>query len=246
MKKTLTISIFLFAFTLLHSQNTMFIHQKDGSKVNYTLSNIDSITFGTSSGTVIDFDGNMYAVVKICDQFWLKQNLKVTHYRNGNPIPNETGIAAWSNLTSGAYCDYENTPGNSSTYGKLYNYYSVVDSRNLCPIGWHVPSDPEWITLENCLGGINVAGAELKETGTTHWKTPNTGATNSSGFTALPGGYRNSNGEFGNISEQGYWWSTTGSSASYAYFHSLSFENKGVSRGNYSRGFGFSVRCIKD
>ena len=246
MKKILTIIIVLLEINLLYSQNTMYIHQTGGSVINYPLSSIDSITFGTSHGTVTDFDGNMYDTIIICGQIWLKQNLKVTRYRNGESIHNNTENAAWSNLTTGSYCDYENTPGNSSTYGKLYNYYTVIDSRNLCPIGWHVPSDAEWTTLENCLGGINIAGADLKETRTTHWKTPNTGATNSSGFTALPGGYRDINGDYGNISEQGYWWSTTGSSSSYAYFHSLTYDNKGVSRGNYSRSFGFSVRCVKD
>lgn len=246
MKKTLTIIFAILAANMLYSQNTMYIHQIGGSVVNYTLSNIDSITFGTSNGTVIDIDGNIYDTVMICGQTWLKQNLKVSRYNNGDSIPNDTNNTVWSNLTTGAYCDYNNIPGYSETYGKLYNYYTVVDSRNLCPIGWHEPSDAELTTLENCLGGISVAGGKLKETGTTHWKTPNTGATNSSDLTALPSSFRDINGSFGNIGEQSRWWSTTGSSSSYAYYHGLSYNSNSVSRGNLSRNFGFSVRCLKD
>lgn len=138
--------------------------------------------------TVTDYDGNVYQTVLIGDQCWMMENLKVTHYRNGDPIPHVTDGVTWGNLTSGAYCNYNNDEGNVATYGRLYNWYAVDDSRNIAPAGWHVPSDAEWQTLVDYLGGDAVAGGKMKEAGTTHWASPNTGATNESGFTALPGG----------------------------------------------------------
>lgn len=117
---------------------------------------------------VKDFDGNVYDTVVIGTQVWLVQDLKVTHYQNGDPIPNVTDGTNWSSLTSGAYCDYDNAPSNSTIYGKLYNWFTVRDSRNICPSGWHVPTDAEWETLINHLGGSEVAGCKLKEQGTEH------------------------------------------------------------------------------
>src|ERR1035437_4904310 len=127
--------------------------------------------------------------VTICTQSWMLKNLDVSTYRNGDLIPEVTDGSAWSALTAGAWCWYNNDSAtNASTYGKLYNWYAVNDPRGLAPTGWHVPSDAEWTTLSTCLGGNAVAGGAMKETGTTHWTSPNTGATNSSGFTGLPGG----------------------------------------------------------
>ena len=122
----------------------------------------------------------------------MDKNLDVDRYRNGDPIPKVTDPTAWVALTTGAYCYYNNDSATyAATYGKLYNWYAVNDPRGLAPAGWHIPSDAEWATIETCLGGASVAGGEMKETGTIHWQSPNTGATNSSGFTGLPGGYRN-------------------------------------------------------
>ena len=178
----------------------------------------------------------------------MNQNLKVTHYSNGDAIPNVTDNTAWSNLTTGAYCNYNNDPNYATTYGRLYNWYTVVDSRNLCPIGWHIPTDTEWTTLTTYLGGDSIAGGKLKEVGTTHWQSPNTAATNETGFTALPGGYHDSGGAFGGIEIDGYWWSTSENSpiihwawARYMYYE-LSFAYRDY---DYEPD-GISVRCLKD
>jgi len=137
------------------------------------------------------------------------ENLKVTRYRNGEPIPNITDNKAWTKLKKGAICDYDNKPSNSEMYGKLYNWYAMNDSRKIAPAGWHVPTDAEWTILTDYLGGEKVASAKLKATGTTHWTNPNTDATNESGFSALPGGYRNYSGTFNGVGYYGYWWSST-------------------------------------
>src|SRR5205085_6409714 len=134
--------------------------------------------------------------------------LSVSTYLNGDTIPSITDPTIWASLTTGAYCYYNNDSTTyAATYGKLYNWYAVNDPRGLAPLGWHIPSDAEWTTLENCLGGSSVAGGAMKETGITYWLSPNTSATNSSGFTGLPGGYRNpSDGSFYLISSNGIWW----------------------------------------
>ena len=246
MKNTLTLIIVLLAANMLYSQNTMYIHQTSGNVVNYPIAGIDSITFGMQQGTVTDIDGNLYDTIRICDQTWLKQNLKVTHYNNGAPIHYVTDFDMWDTLVTGAMCYYNNdSVAYKGTYGNLYNWYAV-NTGNLCPTGWHAPSDVEWTTLEDCLGGNLIAGGKLKEAGVLHWSSPNDEATNSSGFTALPGGYRDSNGAYSTIYDKGCWWSSTGSSATYAWFRSLYYTSEGVSRGNLSRTFGHSVRCLKD
>ena len=196
--------------------------------------------------TVTDYDGNVYQTVLIGDQCWMMENLKVTHYRNGDPIPHVTDGGEWDDLSTGAYCEY-NDPANVATYGRLYNWYAVDDSRNLAPEGWHVPTDAEWQTLVDYLGGASVAGGKMKEAGTTHWNPPNAGATNESGFTALPGGFRS--GDFfdamGNVA---YFWSST----EYEYDSSrvlsryLNYISSQVGlEFNYKQA-GFSVRCVRD
>jgi len=200
----------------------------------------------TDAATVKDADGNLYHTVKIGSQTWMVENLKTTHYRNGNPISNVTDSAVWSNLTTGAYCNYNNDANNSTTYGRLYNWYAVNDSRSIAPTGWHVPTDDEWTTLTNYLGGIVVTGGKMKEAGYTHWKSPNTGATNETDFTALPGGYRHGDGAFNDISYDGNWWSSTESSTDIAWDRGMSFDNSYVFRDCSSMTFGFSVRCVKD
>ncbi len=195
---------------------------------------------------VTDIDGNVYHTVRIGTQVWMVENLKTTKYRDGTSIPNITDNTAWSNLTTGAYCDYNNGPSNSATYGRLYNWYAATDARGICPTGWHVPSDAEWTTLVNYFGGDSVAGGKLKEAGTTHWASPNTGATNESGFTAFPGGYRQSNGSFDDIGIVGYWWSATGTDAATAWYRFMGCGNSDVGRNNYGKTGGFSVRCVRD
>lgn len=193
--------------------------------------------------------GGTQTEVTICSQTWMVKNLDVSTYRNGNPIPQVTDPVAWAALTTGAWCYYNNDPATGAIYGKLYNWYAVNDPRGLAPAGWHIPTDPEWTTLSNCLGGDFVAGGKMKETGNTHWQGLNTGATNSSGFTGLPGGSRDATGTFFfYLGDYGYWWSATASSTNppLAWSRSLYSLSAAIYRDNYGKKFGFSVRCVKD
>jgi uncharacterized protein (TIGR02145 family) len=196
--------------------------------------------------TVVDIDGNVYHIVAIGTQDWLVENLKVTHYRNGDAIPNVTIDTLWEKLTTGAYCDYNNTPGNSATYGRLYNWYAVNDNRKIAPTGWHVPTDAEWTILTTFLGGEAVAGAKLKETGTTHWQDPNSGATNENGFTGLPGGSRHFDGLFDYIGFGGVWWSSTSENDNDSWTRYLDYGNIDVYRDLNLKRHGASVRCVRD
>lgn len=207
--------------------------------------------------TVTDIDGNVYHTITIGTQVWMLENLRTTKYLNGSPIANVTDGTEWANLTNGAYCDYENTPGNSETYGRLYNWYAVNENRGLAPEGWHIPSDQEWKTLEMFLGMSQEQadatgnrgtdeGAKLKETGKTHWVSGE-GASNESGFTALPGGTRGwGNGSYINLAYVGYWWSSTESSSDHAWWRKLAPVDKTVNRNEERLNQGASVRCIKD
>lgn len=197
--------------------------------------------------TVKDIDGNVYHIIKIGTQRWMLENLKTTKYRDGTSIPNVTDGVAWEDLTTGAYCDYNNVATNSNTYGRLYNWYSITNSHQLCPAGWHVPSDADWNLLVNYLGGDSVAGGKMKETGLTHWCTPNTGATNSSGFTALPAGMRTCpDGPFSNLQGRCTFWSSTQDVIGYAWTRYIFSFQKGLTRNNYAMSHGYSIRCIKD
>ena len=189
---------------------------------------------------------NNSETVTIGNQAWMKTNLNVSIYRTGDPIPEVKDSDAWSKLTTGAWCYYNNDPTQGTTYGKLYNWYAVNDPRGLAPQGWHIPSDAEWTTLENSLGGSSVAGGQMKEAGTLHWLTPNTGANNNSGFAGLPGGFRNYNGPFGDVGGFGYWWSSTGVSTSDAWDRYLFYSTGLIFRSSYSKQSGFSVRCLRD
>lgn len=194
---------------------------------------------------VTDIDGNGYHAVTIGTQVWLVENLKVTKYLNGDPVPNITSNTAWNN-TNGACCWYHNDIANKTDFGALYNWYTLVDSRNLAPVGWHIPSDAEWATLTAILGGISVAGGKMKETGTTHWSSPNSGATNSSGFTALPAGARDIDGLFDFLGGYTYFWSSTQDDSATAWSRYLLPYNGNIIRGHFDKSYGFSVRCIKD
>jgi uncharacterized protein (TIGR02145 family) len=198
------------------------------------------------AGTVTDIDGNVYHTVTIGTQVWMLENLKVTHYRNWHPIPNITDDTEWGNLKTGAYCDYNNDPNNADTYGRLYNWYVVIDSRKICPAGWHVPTYKDWEILEAYLGGVPIAGGKIKEAGTVHWKSPNTGATNESGFTALPGGYRHFTGKFYYVGYYGYWWSTRAYNVNNAWYNYLGYIYSNLNRYYYSKTLGFSIRCLRD
>jgi uncharacterized protein (TIGR02145 family) len=197
-------------------------------------------------GTVTDIDGNVYHTVTIGTQVWMVENLKVTHYRNGDSIPNITDGTEWGNLKTGAYCNYNNDPNNADAYGRLYNWYVVIDSRKICPAGWRVPTYRDWEILEAYLGGVPIAGGKIKEAGTVHWKSPNTGATNESGFTALPGGYRRFTGKFYYVGYYGYWWSTRAYNVNNAWYNYLGYIYSNLNRYFYSKTLGFSIRCLKD
>jgi uncharacterized protein (TIGR02145 family) len=200
-------------------------------------------------GTMTDRDGNSYKTITIGSRTWMAENLKVTHYRNGDPIPNIISANTWSELTSGAWCSYENRADCSETYGKLYNWYAVSDSRILAPDGWHVPTDAEWTELETFLGGKWVAGGKLKEAGTVHWYSTYDSITNSSGFTALPGGYRPyNNGPFSEIGYDANFWTSSEADSTYhtVWQRMLIYEDEWSNRFEVFKGNGFSIRCIKD
>lgn len=199
-----------------------------------------------TTGTVTDIEGNVYPTVQIGTQIWMAANLRTTKFNDGTAIPNATSDMVWSNYTTGAYCWYNNDINNKTTYGALYNWFAVTDSRRLAPAGWHIPSDAEWATLIVYLGGDAVAGGKMKETGTTHWNSPNTGADNSSGFTAVPGGGRNMGGSFAFQGQSAFWWSSTSKDDYGAWTRYI--ENNYAKIYHYSdfQSSGFSVRCVKD
>jgi uncharacterized protein (TIGR02145 family) len=197
--------------------------------------------------TLNDIDGNIYNSALIGSQLWMAENLRVTRYQNGDTIPNVTDNPEWGNLSTGARCYYDNDSSTyAGIYGALYNWYTVSDSRNLCPVGWHVPTEAEWGELTDYLGGEAVAGGKLKEAGTTHWASPNYGATNESGFTALPGGYRYYDGMFKLIGLRGQWWSATGYNSGSAWGRNMDYFFSYALRKDYIKHNGFSVRCVKD
>jgi len=206
-----------------------------------------AMTMGVPS--ITDIDGNVYKIVKIRNQWWMAENLKVTHYRNGDAISNVTDINTWSHLSTGAYCDYDNYEDNVSAYGRLYNFYAVIDDRNIAPEGWHVPDYGDWMTLINYLGGYGSAGGKMKEAGIEHWQSPNAGATNESGYSALPCGYRSSMGTFSNLGSAAFFWTSTelGESPGYAaWYVSLSHLNDNINVNvNNDKTDGYSIRCVK-
>lgn len=184
----------------------------------------DNDNGGNTSGYTDQRDGHVYQTVIIGNQEWMAENLTY--------VP-----------TNGNYCPYGNETGNVNTYGYLYDWQTAL---SVCPTGWHLPSDAEWTELTDYLGGINFAGDKLKEAGTTHWKSPNTGATNETSFTALPGGYRNNAGTFSTIRRFGYWWSATEKSTGSAWYRGMFYDDRYVDKHYTGKEWGFSVRCLKD
>jgi uncharacterized protein (TIGR02145 family) len=175
----------------------------------------------------------------------MKENLKTTTFNDDDAIANVTGTTAWANLTSHGYCWYGNDAGNKNTYGALYNWYAVATGK-LCPVGWHVPTDDDCIALEDYFGFSIPAGGKLKETGTTHWASPNTGATDEVGFKALPGGLRTETGTFQFITNYGYWWTSTEYNTHNEWYRELEYNSDNVVRYYKDDNNGMSVRCIKD
>ncbi len=194
-------------------------------------------------GTITDIEGNSYKTIQIGAQTWMAQNLETTKLNDGKDIPVVLVKSDWTALSSPGYCYYNY---DSLSYGVLYNWYTVSTGR-LCPEGWHVPADEEWTALIDYLGGEVDAGSLIKETGLSHWNSPNTGATNESGFTALPGGYRSNSGVFNNIRRFGYWWSSTEApSSNDAYYRKVSYTYTNTDRSSSNKKSGLSVRCIKN
>ncbi len=199
-------------------------------------------------GVVKDADGNVYKTVTIDNQIWMAENLKTTKYNDGTAIPLVIANNDWDALTSPGYCWHDNNEANKATYGALYNWHAV-NTKKLCPTGWHIPESNEWNNLMSSLGGEDVAGGALKEAGTAHWKDPNSGATNSTGFTALPGGSRDNRGPFtSDFGKNGSWWASNASTEypKWAWISSLSYFNANAIVYFGEKNYGMSVRCIKD
>ena len=200
---------------------------------------------------ITDVDGNTYKTVYIGNQQWMAENLKTSKYNDGTVIPNVTDNTEWSNLSTGAWCNYENSDSLGRIYGKLYNWYAFSatsnGNKNVCPSGWHAPTDSEWTVLTDYLGGVNVAGGKLKDIGTKNWSNPNASATNSSLFSAIPGGNRVFNGNYEAIFYYGFWWSSTDNDTDVAWLRNLNYSHGGGANiNNYRKTHGLSVRCLKD
>jgi uncharacterized protein (TIGR02145 family) len=211
-----------------------------------------SITFKSlaqeSTETVQDIDGNVYQIITIGKQVWMKEDLKTRRYSNGDSIG--TTIPATLDITNEPtpkyQWAYDGNESNMEIYGRLYTWYAATDNRNICPTGWHVPTDADWSTLTTFLVGEYIAGGKLKETGIIHWKSPNTEATNESGFKALPGGYRYGNGTFYDIGGTGNWWSCTEVSANNAWCYTMYNNLRNVNKHYGKKTNGLSVRCVRD
>lgn len=247
----------------------VYAYNAVGNSLTYsneiTLNTMNNIVFGPN---VIDVDANTYMSVSICSQIVTMTNLNVSKYNDGTPIPQVTDPTQWANLTTGAWCYYNNDPANGALYGKLYNWYAVAGiydaaslanptlRKKLAPTGWFIPSDDEFTQFTDCLGGSTIAGGKMKATGTIEtnsglWQSPNIAASNESGFTGIPSGYRNNDATFGGIGTYAMWWSSSMSESSssnptHAWFRSLYYGYSDVYRSNWSRNFGFSIRCFKN
>ena len=263
-----TFLTFVLSFSSVFAQNdTMYIMKSGAIVGQYNVNTqVDSVIFykptiaETTSGTFTDSrDGNEYNWVQIGNQVWMAENIAY--------LPSVNMVADGSEDAAGSYYyvyGYNGTnvadakaTANYKTYGVLYNWTAAMDGeassttnpsgiQGVCPTGWHLPSDAEWTELTDYLGGTSVVGGKLKETGTTHWNSPNTGATNETGFTALPGGYRSDNGSFGDIGYYGFWWSATGSNAANAWYRLMNLDYSFVTRDYFDKEVGFSVRCVRD
>jgi uncharacterized protein (TIGR02145 family) len=223
--------------------------------------------FSPCGAPISDIDGNIYNTVLIGAQCWTKENLRVRKYNNGRSIPfDATGgsggsSSTWNNLTIGAHTIYANdsttTPSNRTKYGYLYNWYAAkgiyttgtitsIDTGKICPEGWRVPTYADWTTLTDELGGVSVAGGKMKSVRTFYWNSPNEGATNESGFSALPGGYRTNVGSFNGIRSDAFFWSATEDDINDAWLRNLFSDNSNVNRSLISKSVGASVRCLRD
>ncbi|HRX68844.1 MAG TPA: fibrobacter succinogenes major paralogous domain-containing protein, partial [Tenuifilaceae bacterium] len=223
----------------LAAETSYFVRAFATNSVGTAYGNEVSFKTAPAVTTVMDIDNNTYNLVQIGNQTWFKENLKTTKYSDGTAIPNVTDDAEWIAETEGAFCWYNNDEASyKATYGALYNYYAVVDAKNICPTGWHVPTYSDWLILTSYLGEDDPVGGKMKEEGTSHWLDPNTGADNSSGFTGLPGGSRDDGYNF--IGEEGNWWLMDG------IVFSLYYDSNNIYGYFENEYMGLSVRCVKD
>jgi uncharacterized protein (TIGR02145 family) len=265
-----TLLTFILSFSSVFAQNdTMYIMKSGAIVGQYNVNTeVDSVIFYkptiSTSGSFTDSrDGNVYNWVTIGNQVWMAENLAY--------LPSVNRVTDGSEDAAGSYYyvyGYDGTDvteakatSNYATYGVLYNWTAAMNGetsstanpsrvQGVCPTGWHLPSDAEWTELTDYLGGEDVAGGKLKETGTTHWTSPNTGATNETGFTALPGGHRSTgtNGSFADLGTNGYWWSATEDADAYGYAWNRNWANYNsvVDRNSYEKGLGLCIRCLRD
>lgn len=262
MKKSILFATILLAWALAtHAQtDTMYVMKAGVVVKKYNIhTQIDSLTFYDPTITVTDYDGNIYKTVTIGSQVWMAENLKTTHYADGTAIPLANKFYKWIDLTttSKAYCWYDDDIANKAIYGALYTWAAAMNGaassatnpsviQGVCPTGWHLPSSLEWMQLIDYLGGERVAGGKLKETGTTHWNDPNKVEPNVTGFTALPGGSRDSGGSFSGIRKYSFWWSTTERFTDSAWCPRLIYITYDIGLISHSKEAGVSVRCVKD
>lgn len=240
-------------FTTTGAQNVILIASGTPTTFGtntFILNTTPNCSFDLIIGLAItDIDGNSYQTIQICSQIWTQSNLNVSRYRNGDVIPQVTNQTQWASLTTGAWCYYNNDPATEAIYGRLYNWYAINDPRGLAPLGWHIPTSTEFNTLISCLGGVTVAGGKLKEPGTVHWLSPNTGADNSSGFIGLPQGVRTGGiggGTFEFQGTAGSWWSTTSSSTNNAFLLQVDHNSTIGNVPGVNKKYGLGVRLIKD
>jgi uncharacterized protein (TIGR02145 family) len=218
----------------------------NGSDVTFSTTDTSDININFNPDliydSIYDSENNKYRTIQIGMQTWMAENLRSVKLNDGTDISFVIETSSWAELTTPGYCWYNN---DSVGYGAIYNW-STVKTGKLCPSGWHVPTDEEWTILTDYLGGKSAAGGKLKETGYSHWLSPNTGATNESGFTGLPTGYRSSSGSFNNIGSYGFWWTSTEASAGDAYYRRVYYSYSSVDRSSSNKKSGTTVRCIKD
>jgi uncharacterized protein (TIGR02145 family) len=242
------VGVFISSITGLTPVTTYYLRAYATNSVGTAYGSEISFTTSSASTSVTDIDGNVYSTITIGNQVWMQENLKTKKYCNGDLIgtttPDTLDISGEN--TPKYQWAYNGEESNVALYGRLYTWYAVTDSRGICPLGWHVPTDEEWTTLTTYLGGEDISGGKLKEIGTNHWVNPNMGATNETGFTALPSGYRQYYGTFYAIGYGGIWWSTTESSATNSLYRYVEYKYSNIYRLDYAKHGGFSVRCVKD
>lgn len=241
---------FISSITGLTANTTYYVRAYATNNVGTSYGNTQSFTtipiLFSAGGGVTDKDGNTYKTVIIGSQEWMAENLKTTKFNDDAAITLVSKNADWQSLTTSGYCWYKNDDATyKATYGALYNWYAV-NSGKLCPTGWHIPTNAEWATLETTLGADSLVGGRMKETGISHWMSPNAKANNKGGFSALPAGSRNALGDFDFLGYSGRWWSATELSSVGAWYRSVYYTNGASQKGYGSKAFGYSVRCIKD